>query len=134
MAGYFTLGKEERLKSHKLIERLFKEGKSFNLFPYRVSYLFLEDVQYLLQAGFSASARNLKKAVDRNRIKRLTKEAYRLQKPVLQEALDKNNKRLIIFLIYTGKEVPEYQTVQDKMQLILQRLISIANEKAITTS
>ncbi|HJU46414.1 MAG TPA: ribonuclease P protein component [Chitinophagaceae bacterium] len=124
----FTLGATERLKSRKLIERLFKEGKSFSVSPFRVLYLFLEENSSCLQAGFSASSRNFKKATARNRIKRLTKEAYRLQKNDLSATLEKNSKRLIIFFIYTGKEVPDYKTAEEKMALALQKLITFTHE------
>lgn len=124
----FTLGKTERLKSRKLIERLFKEGKSINIFPFRVLYLFPEENIRCLQAGFSASSRNFKKATDRNRIRRLTKEAYRLQKNDLSAILEKNSKHLIVFFIYTGKELPDYKTTEEKMALVLQKLITFTHE------
>ena len=75
-----------------------------------------------LQAAFSVSAKNFKKAVDRNRIKRLLREAYRLQKHILSEQLVTNNQQLIIFFIYTGKEIPEHALIVDKMQLALKKL------------
>ena len=61
-----------------------------------------------LQAGFAAGSRNFKTAVDRNRIKRLIKEAWRLQKNELKEQLKKQNRKLNVFFIYTGKELPAY--------------------------
>ena len=82
----YTLNKDDRLKSRKAIEYLFKEGKSFSIFPLRVLYTInaaSEKPTNNLRAGFSVSTRNFKKAVDRNRIKRLLREAYRLQKHLL---------------------------------------------------
>ena len=65
---HFTFKKDERLKSRKLIGQLFKEGKSFSNFPFRILYLFVNGGDHL-QAGFTTSTKNFKKAVDRNRIK-----------------------------------------------------------------
>jgi ribonuclease P protein component len=143
------LGKDERLKSRKLIERIFREGKSFALYPFRVYYAPLsalslppspaplwtpfpltvqvvvppDPVTTRLQAGFGASSRNFKKAVDRNRIKRLIREAYRLQKHPLGEWLKEKDRTLAVFFIYTGKELPDYGVVKDKIGLALQKLM-----------
>ncbi len=126
---HFTLGKEERLKSRKLIDRLFKEGKSFNLFPFRVLYIFPENATQPLQAGFVAGSRYFKKAVDRNRIKRLTKEAYRLQKNELEILLIASNQKLAVFFIYTGREIPDHAMVNEKMAALLQRLSNTLHEQ-----
>jgi len=136
MSQRFTWKKAEKLKSRKRIERVFREGKSFSLFPYRVIFL-LQPIGAVvpgvnggdpatwapLQAGFGASSRHFKKAVDRNRIKRLGREAYRLQKEPLLRRLAEKGLSLAVFFIYTGKELPEYATVTEKIGVILQKLI-----------
>jgi ribonuclease P protein component len=76
-----------------------------------------------LQAGFGASSRHFKKAVDRNRIKRLCREAYRLQKQPLFQRLKEKGSSLAVFFIYTGKELPDYHAVTDKIGVALQKLI-----------
>ena len=125
----FTLNKQERLKSMKIIQQLFKEGKSFSVFPFRVIYLHNQNLIYSLQAGFSVSARNFKKAVDRNRIKRLMRETYRLQKNNLQMEADDNHQKLAVFFLYTGKELPEYQLVFEKIgNAILKLRKIVAND------
>lgn len=122
MKGKFTLGKKERLKSRKLIEELFSKGKSFTIQPLRVIYLFKETG---LQMGAGASARHFKKAVDRNRIKRLIREAYRLQKPELEEKLRQDNKGLIVFFTCITREIPDFQLVSAGMNKALQKLSSL---------
>jgi ribonuclease P protein component len=134
----YHLGKRKRLKSRKAIDLLFKDGKSFNLFPFRIIYQLLlidpnSKVEHL-QAGFSASKRNFKKAVHRNRIKRLMRETYRLQKNELKQLLLQQNKKLSIFILYTGKELPEHDFINGKMLLIIQKLQRITNEKTVANT
>lgn len=133
MAKQFTLGKEERLKSRKAIEQLFKEGKSFSVAPYRIFYLLsgerkVESGERELKVGVGASTKNFKKAVDRNRVKRLTREAYRLQKKELQEKLKETNACMNLFLIYTAKELPDYKLVSAKLGVILKKLCKLIHE------
>ena len=129
MPKEFTLGKTERIKSRKLIEQLFKEGRSFVLYPYRVYYkMSPATTNSYLQFGIGAGSKNFKKAVDRNRIKRVTREAYRLQKNELQEQLKEKKLQLNIFLIYTDKELPVFNTIKEKLQVILNRFMKMINE------
>lgn len=139
MAKQFTLGKNERLKSRKQIEQLFNSGQRFLSPPFRIFYSFQTGQQSAiststiaecpLQAGFGASSRNFKKAVDRNKIKRLTKEAYRLQKNILQDKLKEQNRKLNVFFIYTGKELPLYTEVYNSISKALEKLLDINNKK-----
>ena len=123
MAKQFTLGKHERLKSRKSIEQLFSEGKKIVVPPYRVFYILTPSApDASLLFGTGVSAKNFKKAVDRNRIKRLTKEAYRLQKNSLQQKVKANKVRLNVFFIYTAKELPAYDEVYEKIGSILKKL------------
>ena len=130
----YTLGKTERLKSRKVIDQLFKKGKSFSIFPFRVVWQHQQDCTEVLQAGFTVSTKYFKKAVDRNRIRRLMKEAYRLQKNKLQQGLQDQNKPLAIFLIYVGKELPLYQLISTKMVLVIEKLQKLVNENLAKTS
>ena len=127
----YTLGKEDKLKSRKIIEQLFKEGKSFSLFPFRVIYL-LQPINNItqLQAGFSVGTKHFKKAVDRNRIKRLMRESYRLQKKTLEDVVNKTNKDLRIFFIYTSADIPEYPVVSEKINSCIKRLLKITDENS----
>ncbi len=126
-----TLHKNQRLKSRKTIESLFKNGLVVNVFPYRVVYRLddWEAEQPFLQAGFSVSARKFKKAVERNRIKRLTREAYRLDKARLEQALQKSKKKMALFFIYTGAELPVFALCCDKISIIVNKLIRTVGEK-----
>lgn len=74
--------------------------------------------------GFGVSSRNFPHATDRNRIKRLGREAYRLQQQSLQENLREKQRQIAVFFIYTGKKIPSFDTVHDKISVILNRLIA----------
>lgn len=128
MPAKFTLGKKERLKRRKVIEQVFSAGKSIAAHPVRVQYFFGEKLPGNLQAGFSASVRQFKKAPDRNRIKRLMREAYRLQKNELASMLVNKNLQLAVFFIYTGNELPGYPVVSEKIAVLLNKLIRIVHE------
>ncbi len=128
----FSLNKSERIKKRKEIDYLFKEGKVFTLAPLRVFYFFQKENhpetletgtgKCLIKVGVGVSKRYFKKAVDRNRIKRLMREAYRLQKLPLQNMLKEKKYLLQVFFIYTGKELPDYLLIKEKMGAVLLQL------------
>lgn len=129
----YTFNKIEKLKSRKLIEQLFKTGKSFSNFPFRVVYTFTENEKAAngVQAGFSVGTKSFKKAVDRNRIKRLMREAYRLQKNEFTTAVAASNKKMAVFFIYAGNELPVYEQVFNKIGSAVKRLQKINDETFI---
>ncbi|HVT85889.1 MAG TPA: ribonuclease P protein component [Chitinophagaceae bacterium] len=133
MARQFTLGKQERLKSRKQIEELFREGKKTAVSPYYIYYLVnngSDTTLNTIQFGVVVSAKNFKRAVDRNRIKRLTREAYRLQKIPLQQKLKAIKKHLLIFFIYTGRELPDFNLTKEKVAVALKKLEKIVDENS----
>jgi ribonuclease P protein component len=120
------LGKKERLKSRKKIEALFSSGQRITILPFLVYYRVHRDAENsTLQAGFSSSKKNFKKAVDRNKAKRIIKEAYRLQNSILKDKIKTGMKSLDIFIIYTGKELPVYSEVLLQIKPILQKLTEV---------
>ncbi|CAL2081314.1 ribonuclease P protein component [Tenacibaculum sp. 190524A02b] len=113
----FTLGKEERLKSRKLIGKLYEEGKSIKVFPLRMVYIQAEHTSnYPVQVGVSVPKRNFKKAVDRNRIKRLLRESYRKEKHTIYSEVDKH---YVFMISYLAKNEWEYADIEHKMKKII---------------
>lgn len=119
--------KSERLRGKRKIEALFTEGRHFTVYPFKVVYLKQKQPESLLpnQILVAVPKRNFKRAVDRNRIKRLIKEAYRLNKRLIPTG--RPEFYLLIGYIYLGKEVPEYQYVEQKLKQSLLRLKETVN-------
>ncbi len=127
----FTLSPAERLKSKKQIDWLFREGQSFFVYPFKVLYL-MEHNSGKKHASIMimVSKKKFKQAVLRNRIKRRVREAFRKNKLPLNAYLEKNNKSMLLGLIYTGETILPYQETERKLILILQRLIE-QDEKTV---
>ena len=85
------------------------------------------EISAKLQLGAGVGSKNFRRAVDRNRIRRLTKEAWRLQKSDLQEKLT-GNRQLAVFLLYTSKEIENYQLISEKIKKIIDKLSVIVTE------
>jgi len=118
-----TFKKEEKLCSKKVIDRLFMEGNSFLVFPVKVVFLRTNlSSTFSVQAGFSVGKKIFKRAVHRNRIKRLMREAYRLNKNDLYQKIE--NRQLAVFFIFIGKEMADYKTIERSMKKAIQRIIS----------
>jgi len=111
-----------------MIQQLFKEGRSFAFFPLRLIYMKTENQDLPLIAGFTVSTRYFKHAVDRNRVKRLMREAFRLQKANLINQLNKSNKQLCVFFIYTSADLPKFKDVFEKMRTVLERIENSISE------
>ena len=119
----FGLPKKDRLKSRRLIDALFATGRSFNAFPVRMVFtLGPAAPDPGLKIGVSAPKKHFKKAVDRNRIKRLLREAYRLQKPELLQKMKEKGLAGHVFFLFTGKELPDYSTIEIAVGKCLRQL------------
>lgn len=90
--------------------------------PLRVHYRITKEGESPLQLGAGVSARQFKRAVDRNRVKRLIRESFRLQKIPLLEQLQEAGVNLQLFVIYTGKELPEYPEIFSSTRKVITKL------------
>ena len=117
----FTYSKKEKLKSKKLIEQLFAEGQSVSAYPLRLVYIkttFDDDV--IAKTGVSVSKRHFKSAVDRNRIKRLLREVYRLNKATYFNNI---TTQYAFMILYIGKELPTLTLVETKMKTLFDKFL-----------
>jgi len=135
MGKTFSYSRKEKLKSRKLIEQVFRDGKSFTVSSIKIFYLQPHaPLNFPVKVGVGVSSRNFKKAVERNRIKRLLREAYRTEKLLLHQYLKEHNRQIIIFLLYTDKLLPDYVALKTKMRLLFEQLIKRLNEAGIANT
>ena len=125
--GLQTFKKAERITSKLLIDRLFNgEGSSMVVFPFRVVYIKVPKVEVPVSILVSVPKKRLHKAVDRNRMKRLTREAYRRQKQILWNALEQLDSSVAIAFVYLAPNLCTYEMVCKSMNKILTRIANVA--------
>jgi ribonuclease P protein component len=125
----FTLKKEEILSKRDDINFLFSEGRHFKEFPFKVVHRKVQKSEASpLQFAATIPKRLFKKAVDRNLLKRRCKEAYRLNRNSLKLTCEKQDIELHFMLIYISKEAMNYEIIEQKIILTLQRLQAIYAE------
>jgi ribonuclease P protein component len=108
-----TFTKKERISLKKEIDLLFAEGKSFTIFPLRIIYANSQTASGARLALLtSVPKRKLRRAVHRNRVKRLIREAFRLNRKCLAETLENCNKTALVAFVFVGNEIPDFKTVE----------------------
>ena len=117
----FTFPKQERLSWKRHIDLLFANGRSFVAFPLRVIYLPVEEDALSARASvlISVPKKKFKRAVKRNLIKRRMREAYRIHKHELFDALANNRQRMLVAFLYLDKEILPFSEIEKVMQKAL---------------
>jgi ribonuclease P protein component len=115
-----TFSKNERLCSKPLIDQLIQKGNSFNGFPFKISWMEIPESTVPVKILISVPKRKFKKAVDRNKIKRLIREAYRKNKHLLIDQLE--GKKIICLAIFVSKSIIDYTETEEKINDVLVRL------------
>ncbi|MBC7864618.1 MAG: ribonuclease P protein component [Bacteroidia bacterium] len=125
----FRFTKQERLCSRKAIEILYTKGKAKNIFPFRVIVIksdpekHLNKEKYPARFMISVPKKRIKLAVKRNRVKRLVREAWRLNKHKLYAELLKKNAHCDVMLVYITSDLPELKGVENKMPAVFNFIV-----------
>lgn len=109
----YHFGKTEKLKRKTYLDALFSKGKSLKRFPVKLIYHPIETPNHKI--GVSVPKRSFKRAVDRNRLKRLLRESYRLNKALI----DGHSKGYALMFIYIGKEKTDFATIYSTVEKLL---------------
>lgn len=129
----FKLTKEERIYKRDELQRLFKSSESFTAYPFKVVHYEnseFKEGEPALKFAVSVPKRNFKKAVDRNLLKRRCREAFRLNRNELKEKLISDKKQVLFMIIYIARAPLNYQKIEEKIILTLQRLQTIYAENS----
>lgn len=115
----FNYKKKDKLKSKKLIEQMFNEGQALTAYPLRLVYLKTEfEDNSIIKTGVSVSKRLHKTAVARNRIKRLLREAYRLNKPLY---FNNSSASYAFMILYLSKDGTTFDKLNNSMKLLFKK-------------
>ena len=129
----FTFKKTERLCNKIAIDSLFQQGKSFSIYPFRIIWQLVDSNQLELDTKvlISVPKKKIKKAVNRNLIKRRIKEAYRLNKSKHFQSIILRDRQLHFAIIYLSPEVLPYPKLNHKIILSLQRLVEVVKNETV---
>lgn len=123
-----TLRKAERVHSKTIIDQMFTGGisKSFSVFPLRVVYMPVQDQEASVSILVSVSKKRFKRAVKRNRVKRQIREAYRKNKQELLDLFDQQGQQMAVAFIYLSDELIASAVIEEKMKVLLARILEKA--------
>jgi len=119
-----TLKRNEMLKSNVQIDLLFKNGVRISKYPLKIFLLPILDSAQQSPCSLIviAPSKKYKKAIVRNRIKRLLKEIFRNNKKLFYPYLTENNKKCLLGIMYYGNEIPTFDEVEKSLVSLLKRI------------
>lgn len=115
--------KENILRSQILIEKVFAKGRTLKAYPLKLIWLTASGEGPMTQVLFAISKKNIRRAVNRNLIRRRMREVWRKELPLLEAVLASRGLRLSIALVYSHKEPVDYNEIEKKIKLLIQKLL-----------
>ena len=117
-----SFSKQERVCNRDDFKKLLSEGESFYCYPFRCAYLWRETTCFSARIAISVSKKKFKHAVDRNRIKRLIRESYRLEKEVLYQECINISQNVDILIIYTETKIHSFNFTRKKIIELINKI------------
>lgn len=125
-----TFPKSQRLYSHTDFQWMFSKGQSFYFYPFVCYYHIVDKVDsFESKVAVSVSKKRFKHAVDRNRIKRLVREAYRQNKHLIYNTLQHEDIELHVIFVYTERKILPYYFINKKMISLINKLLAVCGKK-----
>lgn len=121
----YKFSKKERICKRNDFQLLSLKGNSFYSYPFRCVYIVNASDSFKIKIGISVPKKIFKLAINRNRIKRLIRETYRLNKHILYTTFENQPMEILLFLIYTEKKEMPFDILQKQFNLLLNKLILI---------
>ncbi|WP_235299220.1 ribonuclease P protein component [Portibacter marinus] len=121
----FSFPKSERLTNKKKFESLFSDAETVSAYPLRLIYILHDRDEHLptFQIAFTVPKRKVKKAVDRNFLKRRMREAYRLNKHSFIDHIDQRQLSGYGIMIYTGQEKMTFHQIEKAWKKIERKFV-----------
>ncbi|GAB4313655.1 MAG: hypothetical protein Kow00127_04720 [Bacteroidales bacterium] len=115
--------RKERLRRKNIIDHLFRQGNRISQYPLTLIWCEADLPEEVpVQVMFAVSKKKVRKAWKRNRIRRQMREAWRLNRHQLAEKVESSDGQIAVSVIYGDSELPDYQKLEAKIILALQRL------------
>lgn len=127
----YTYNKYQKLKSKKLVDNLFKHGKSILAFPVKIIVTVEDSIEPTVLSGVGVSKKYFKKAHDRNYIKRIIKESFRHHQQLIINLSQAKSVNIHFFILYVHKELPKFADFNEQMPTIIEKLIKYINTEKL---